>query len=181
METSLRNHTFLWTFCCFFSAFFFPHAMAKRKTYWCGKMLWVVFNSWSEWLHWLMKRLQRSNATCHGRHHITGRRIWYRITNTWNSSLEMHLAQKHSLVFPTAVFLCWSAHSSAGELFEGLTLPTWQKHKTLWGTCVSCAEPQTIAEPFLGDEGRMHKRQPKRQQWHFLCKTSLFSDFNRHH
>lgn len=95
-------------------------------------MLWVVFSSWSQWLHWLMKRLQRSNATCHGRHHITGRRTWYSITNTWNSSLEMHLAQKHSLVFPTAVFLCWSG--------KDCSLLCWW---AFWGTDLAClAEAQ---------------------------------------
>lgn len=71
----------------------------------------------------------------------------------------MHLAQKCSLVLPIAVFpssagLGKTAHSSPGEPFEGLTLPIWQKYTTVWGTCVSCAELQSIAEPSLGDEGR---------------------------
>lgn len=95
----------------------------------------------------------------HGRHHITSRRIGYRIANIWNSSLEVHLAQKCSLALPTAVFpssagLGKTACSSLCEPFQRLTLPIWQKHTNAWGICVSRAEPRTTAEPSLGDEGR---------------------------
>lgn len=60
------------------------------------------------------------------------------------------------LFFPLQFFLhllVWE-RLLAPLLLEGLTLPIWQKHTTVWGICVSCAEPQTIAEPSLRDEGR---------------------------
>lgn len=57
-ETILSSGLSAYSFLLIFS----PLCNGEKNPYRCCKMLWVVSNSRSEWLHWLMRRLQRSNT-----------------------------------------------------------------------------------------------------------------------
>lgn len=44
---------FLLFLSCF--GFFFHYAITKRNAYRYGKILWIVYNGWSEWWHWVIR------------------------------------------------------------------------------------------------------------------------------